>query len=92
MIFVSLKAIEHGSQRRLKDSIENMKNCATDETEFLDVCYLQFAVSFSERKRTSYYMTLLAHAAVHGQKDMVKELLGNKASENSCVQCTLTFN
>ena len=79
---IKFKAIEHGSQRRLKDSIENLKRSAADETKCLDVCHLQFTVSFSERKRTSYYMTLLAFAAVHGQKDMVKELLENKASKD----------
>lgn len=58
-----------------------MKNNATDKTKFLDACYLQFELSLSQRKRTSYYMSLLAHAAVHGQKSMVEELLSNGASK-----------
>ena len=58
-----------------------MKECATDKAKYLDVCYLQSVLSLSEREHTSYYMTLLSHAAVHGQKEMVEELLSNGASK-----------
>ena len=44
---------------------------------FLDVCYLQSVVTTHTKmiEPTLHYMTLLAHAAVHNQKEMVKYLL-----------------
>lgn len=79
------QAIEHGSLRKLKDSIENMKkysNTCPGDKGYLDVCYLQHEMSLSKRNRTFYYMGLLAHAAVCGQKIMVEELIRSKASKD----------
>lgn len=59
-----------------------MKKNASDDANYLDVCHLQSELSLSQRSRTYYYMTLLAHAAVRGQKKMVEELLHNKASKD----------
>ena len=78
---MTFQAIEHKSERKLKDSIENIKSTAPDVTKCLDVCFLQRTMSVSERKPTLHYMTLLAYAAVKGQKNMVEELLANKASK-----------
>ena len=77
------QAIEHGNLRRLKDSIENMKEYANThpgDRKYLDVCYLQNEMSLSGRKRTFYFMGLLAYAAVRGRKNMVEELILSKAS------------
>ena len=47
--------------------------------KYLDVCYLQSVITMA--KPAFYYMTLLAHAAVHKQKEMVKYLLRMGASK-----------
>ena len=80
-----MQAIEHGSLRKLRDSIENMKkyaNTCPGDKEYLDVCSLQCELSLTKRKRTFYYMGLLAHAAICGQKNMVEELIRSKASKD----------
>lgn len=61
--------------KKLKYSIKNMKQHASDEATYLDGCCLQSCMSVNKRKKIYYYMTLLSHAAVHGQKEMVDELL-----------------
>ena len=52
-----------------------VKNC-------LDVCYLQSVEIAHSEQPAYYYMTLLAHAAVHKQKEMMKFLLKNGASKS----------
>ena len=47
----------------------------------LDVCYLQSVPKTDREEHTLYYMTLLAYAAVHKQKGMVKYLLEKGASK-----------
>ena len=59
-----------------------MEKYATDKTKYLDVCCVQSCISSSLRKDTFYYMTLLSHAAVHGRKVMVEELISNGASKD----------
>lgn len=51
--------------------------------KYLDVCCLQSVVTThnSMTQPTLHYMTLLAHAAVHRQKEMVKYLLEKGASK-----------
>ena len=48
--------------------------------KYLDVCYLRSVVITDIEDPTLYYMTLLAHAAIHKQKGMVKYLLEKGAS------------
>lgn len=82
---IIIQAIKHGSLRKLKDSIENMKKHAgtcPGDRGYLDVCFLQHEMSLKQRKRTFYYIGLLAHAAICGQKNMVEELIRSKASKD----------
>lgn len=70
----------------MEDSIENnMGSC-------LDVYYLQSEMSLCQRERVIYYMGLLAHAAVCGQKDMVELLLRKGASKDFENRSATKFN
>lgn len=73
------QAIQNGSFRKLKDSVALMKAFAgstcPSAAQYLDVCYLQSAFQNHKKRSTPYYMTLLAYAAVHKKKQMVKFLL-----------------
>ena len=80
----SIQVIERGSLERLKESIEQMKNCAgacPGPERYLDVCCIQSVVSKVKGGSTLYYMTLLAHATVFSRYDMAKMLIENGASE-----------
>lgn len=46
-----------------------------DDGEYLNVCYLQSTIAVRRGVPVVYYMTLLAHAAVMRQNEMVKMLL-----------------
>ena len=79
-----MQAIEHKSQSKLIDSIQKMEKCTKPGCNgYLDVCYLQCEHSLHHHGKRSYcYMTLLAYAAVKGQKVMVEALIKNKASKS----------
>ena len=83
------QAIEYNSLEKLKESVESMEKHATDKTKYLDVCYLQSEMSLSRRRHTFYFMTLLSYAAVHGHKNMVKELIERGASKDFDLQCSI---
>ena len=67
---------------------KHVDKCPGDQG-YLDVYYLQHKMSLRKRKRTFYYMGLLAHAAICGHKDLVEELIRSKASNE---HLHLTFN
>ena len=78
MHIIFVQAIERGSQNKLEELIEMMKNVAKSyhvEQSFLDVCYLQSVVPKLSGVPVIYYMTLLAHAVVRRKLDMVKILI-----------------
>ena len=53
------------------------------EGGYLNVCYLHSAIAVRRGGPVVYYMTLLAHAAVMRQKEMVKMLISiNKGAGN----------
>ena len=54
-----------------------MKKYVTSKESYLDVCCLHTEL----QSGIHYYTTLLAHAAIHGQKKMVIELIENGASK-----------
>ena len=66
--------------KKLKDSVRLMKMAYSLSGKYLDVCYLQTTVSQISEKVVVYYMTLLAHAAVHQRLEMVKFLIKEGAS------------
>ena len=67
--------------KKLKDSIRLMKKTDSLSENCLDVCYLQTTLSQVSEKVVVYYMTLLAHAAVHQRLEMVKFLIKEGASK-----------
>ena len=78
MIILLPQAIQHGNLNKLHDSIRQMKKNAGScpgETHCLDVCYFQSVLSPAKRRNTVYCMTLLAHAAVQRNKNMVDVLI-----------------
>lgn len=52
---------------------------------YLDVCYLQTAISPHRKETTVFYMTLLAYAVVQKQQKMVAILLESGASKYTYV-------
>lgn len=71
--------------KKLKDSIRLMKRTDSLSENCLDVCYLQKTVSQISDKVVVYYMTLLAHAAVHERLEMMKFLIKEGASKTHFV-------
>ena len=82
-----IQAIENQSPKKMKDSIQDMQCHAgtlPGKESFLDVCYLRCDSSLHyQGVRLFSYMTLLAYAAMNGQKDMVQVLIANGASRSS---------
>ena len=68
--------------KKLKDSIRLMKKIDSPSENCLDICCLQTTVSQISEKVVVYYMTLLAHAAVHQRLEMVKFLIKEGASKS----------
>ena len=60
---------------------EHAESLHSGAEKYLDVCYLQSVVKTDGEEPILYYMTLLACAAVHRQKEMVKYLLEKGASK-----------
>ena len=67
--------------KKLKDSLRLMKAAYSHSESYLDICCLQTTVSHVSEKVVVYYMTFLAHAAVHQRLDMVKFLIKEGASK-----------
>ena len=76
------QAIERGSMKKLKDSISLMKETYLLSGNYLDVCFLQTTVSQISEKVVVYYVTLLAHAAIHQRLEMVNLLIKEGASKS----------
>ena len=70
--------------KKLKDSLRLMRKANSHSGHHLDVCYLQTTVSQYSEKVVVYYMTLLAHAAVHQKIKMVELLIKEGASKSNC--------
>ena len=79
------QAITKGSLRKLEDSVNVMKTHAGSQhpgtEKYLDVCSLQSVAVTNREKPILYYMTLLAYAAIHKRKGMIKYLLEKGASK-----------
>ena len=80
-----MQAIERGSMKKLKYSIEAMKSLAENEhldgNSYLNVCRLQTTVSKVSEKVVIYYTTLLALAGVYGELEMVEYLISEGTSK-----------
>ena len=81
MILWYIQAIEHGNLNKLHYSVKQMKENADSKEGYLEVCYFQSVWSPNIRKNTVYCMTLLAHAAVQRNKNMVDVLIKYGASK-----------
>ena len=72
-----------------------MKKAGPRSNRYLDICCLHYEMSLSNRKRTFYFMTLLAYASIHGRKDMVQELIKSGARKSTfnynCTAIILIF-
>ena len=75
------QAIERGSMKKFKDSLSLMKDAYSLQGNYLDVCYLQTTVSQISEKVVIYYLTMLAHAAIHQKLEMVNLLITEGASK-----------
>ena len=78
--------------KKLKDSISLMKAAYCHSGNYLDVCYLQTTVSQISEKVVVYYLTLLAHAAIHQRLEMVKFLIKKGASKSTVSYKTHNIN
>ena len=76
-----MQAIEQGNLKKLQESVEQMRKNAPSREGYLDICYFQSVWSRYKHKNTVYCMTLLAHAAVQRNKDMVDVLINHGASK-----------
>lgn len=82
-LYYVTQAIERGNFKKMKDSIQKMKEVAgacPSADDYLDVYYLQSVVSKRKGKRTLYYVTLLAYSAIHNEKGMLELLISEGAS------------
>ena len=78
--------------KKFSSSLDEMR--AESETfglgdRCMDVCMHQSVVSRHTRLRCSIYMSLLAHAALQNQREMVDILIEKNASEYVCIMTTV---
>ena len=82
-LVINTQAIERGSMKKLEDTLRLMKQANALLGHYLDVCYLLTTVSQYSEKVVVYYMTLLAHAAVHQRTKMAELLIRKGASKSN---------
>ena len=86
-LYCPLQAIECGNMKKFSSTLDGI-SAVTDtyprsqfSNRYFDLCLGQSVVSRHTRLRCTFFMSLMAYAAIHNQKEMVELLINKKASK-----------